>query len=682
MPQTTEQDSIQSVAISQLSETSLDEVDALGSKYKKTIGFLTKETLREYLGRNRVLGARSSDGELIGYLLFADYPDRFRIGQLCVAEHQRGKGIARMLVDALKALTTTQKVIRLRCRRDFKTASKTWKALGFIPLDEKPGRSAEGLPLTLWCYQLAEDDELGLWKAGTTDDSLDAVIDAHIFYDFGAKDSPSSEISKSLLNDFLVDSLNLWITDELFLEIERQEDTSLRRCSLTRAQGMDRITYGRKLAEDFTALLRDILPYERDSDKSDIHHIAKTAASDLTTFVTKDEKILRRADEIRAVTDVSVIHPVDLVSSIHEVTEKQTYTPQLVSGFGLRWLRMKGHDLVDIDLTKFNNHGENKGALMEQLRVFLAKPSLYNCQMLQSEGTVVAIRVLSIRGKSKILEIPFARIAYTSDTGLIASFLMADTLSCAVDDSCESVEVLKEGCQVFLGPTLRRMEFSEHSDSWTKLVLCQCSDHEAIANQLSERFPPMSEALSQTTTLEFERRCAPLAINSEIPVFLVPIQQSFAMGLIDNDEAANDLFGGNTTSLLRWDNVYYRKKSRHKMLKAPARILWYVSGKKKAVIGISHLDEVQIGRPKDLFRKYRKFGVLEWRDLYSMCGQDINKEIMALKFSRTFLFRHAVSLKTMRRIFAEDGISESLQSPSPIPFNSLKKFFQLGFSPK
>lgn len=664
-----------------LSEADLHAVDSLSSRFKSTIGFLTMETFRDYLKRKRVLGARAPNGELLGYLLFADNPDYFRIGQLCVAEEFRGYGIGRKLVDTLKTKSTTQKVIRLRCRRDFRDANAVWRALGFLPLDEKAGRSAAGHPLTLWCYQLAPDDELGLWKAGNSDDILDVAIDAHIFYDFDAEVDSNTSISKGLLNDFLVDSLNFWITDELFLEIDRQDDDSMRQRSLTRAQGMNRIAHNQRLADDFTLLLRDILPYKRESDKSDVHHIAKTAASEVRTFVTKDEKILRHAKEIKAATNVNVLHPVDLITSTHEAVEKQAYSPAFVSGFSLRWQRMRGEDLVNTDLGLFQNPKETRGSLTECLRVFLADPNNYHCQVLQSEGKPVAIRVTQILDR-KILKISFARLALKSEANLIGSYLIADTLANAVTEGCAAVTVPKMGLLPFLVPILRKMEFIERPDQWAKPVLCLCGDRTTAEAQVCSIFPDLSETIAELPALEFDRFCAPLASNESIPTFLVPIRPAFAMGLIDNEQASDDMFGSNAAVLLRWENVYYRKKSRHKMLQAPARILWYVSGEKGAIIGISHLDEVEIGTPKNLFSKYRKFGVLEWPQIFEMCGRDVTKEIMALKFSRTFMFRLKINLSMMRNIFGEPWISGSLQSPSSIPFNTLEKLYTAGFSPR
>ena len=208
------------ITIQKLAASDLRAVDDLGKPSRRTLGFLPEQALHEFLRKGWVYGAFSESRELAGYLIYARYPDRFRITQLCVSEAHRGSGIARLLLNALKDSATTQKVIKLRCRRDF-PAHNMWAKLDFIPLEERAGRSAVGHPLMLWCHRIAPDDELGLWSAEACEDTLDVVIDAQIFFDFDADETPSTLISKGLLNDFLIDSLNLWITDELFLEIDR-----------------------------------------------------------------------------------------------------------------------------------------------------------------------------------------------------------------------------------------------------------------------------------------------------------------------------------------------------------------------------------------------------------------------------------------------------------------------------
>ena len=180
--------------------------------------------------------------------------------------------------------------------------------------------------------------------------------------------------------------------------------------------------------------------------------------------------------------------------------------------------------------------------------------------------------------------------------------------------------------------------------------------------------------------LEIERHCSPLGLAADQDHFLIPIRPGYAISLFDRYQSANDLFGGKKSVLLRWDNVYYRSsKTCHRMLKPPARILWYVSGYIKEIIAISHLDTVEIDTPKVLFGKFKKFGILEWKDIYDLCDGDLSKEIMALKFSHTFLFRKPISLDELRGVFKEDRAGLTLQSPSKVPMKTFQKLFRLGF---
>ena len=163
--------------ISRLTTADLDAVDELMKSDRRTLGFLTKEALHDHLEKGSVLGARTGDGCLTDYLLYAAYQDRFRIAQLCVSKEFRNRGIARRLLEVLRDSATTQKIIRLRCRRDF-AAHNMWPRLGFVALGETPGRSREAHPLTLWNLTLAPSDQLGLFKASTIDSALEVIIDS------------------------------------------------------------------------------------------------------------------------------------------------------------------------------------------------------------------------------------------------------------------------------------------------------------------------------------------------------------------------------------------------------------------------------------------------------------------------------------------------------------------------
>ena len=163
------------------------------------------------------------DGTLVGYLSYAIYPSRIRIVQLCVSNEFRELNIATRLFQELKSTSTTQSVISLTCRRDF-PAHDLWPKLGFIPVEDVVGRSAARHLLTRWEHKLAEENQLDLFREKTSNEAIDVVIDAQILFHFNDASSAESDPSKALLADFLTDLIDIWVTDEILLEIDRQRD--------------------------------------------------------------------------------------------------------------------------------------------------------------------------------------------------------------------------------------------------------------------------------------------------------------------------------------------------------------------------------------------------------------------------------------------------------------------------
>ena len=378
------------IAISKLDSRDVPAVDRLMKLNSDTLGFLPEIALREYIERGGCLGAKGEDGQLIGYLLYAAYRDYIRIAHLCVSAGFRAHGIARTLVEELRKRVTTQKVLRLHCRRDF-AATDVWRKLGFVAVGERRGRSQSGAPLTCWCLTTALDEQLGLFQARVSEDALDVVIDAQIFFDFDEPDSVKTQQSKALLSDFLVDSLRLWITDELFNEIDRNDAPRQRELSRRKAQGYSQVAPPPDRIARFDRALRELLPSSRPSQESDIRQLAKTAASDINAFITRDRALLNKAEQITSLTDLRVLSPTDLIVQLHELSDGESYLPNRVSGVGLRWQRLTASDRVLLSFDSFLDHGERQSKLREKLDSLIATPDDRKCELLLSGDDIVAI---------------------------------------------------------------------------------------------------------------------------------------------------------------------------------------------------------------------------------------------------------------------------------------------------
>lgn len=667
--------------IKQLTAVDLDAVDDLMKRYGQTLGFLPRGALEYYLQGEKggVLGAKTDAGQLVGYLLYAANPSYFRLTHLCVLEKYRGQGIAKRLVNNLKDSAITQRAIKLNCRRDF-SADTLWPKLGFVAFNEKPSRSANGSLLTSWQLTLAEGDqmELELFQAKTSSEALDVIIDAHIFFDFDEPDVAKTMPSKALLSDFLVDSVELWITDELLNEINRQDDPKKRKKSRDRARSFSIVESDPNLFEGFERLLKDFLPNRKPSQSSDIRQLAKAAASSVKTFVTKDGDLLRNSKRIFDVTQLEIVNPADLIVSFHELSERQSYAPDRIAGFNLRWDRLTSNDLANFPFEALLN-GERRGKFREKLESLIVRPNRYECELLRSDDETIAIRVLK-SDSNKMLTSPLARVAHSADQALFGRFLIADTISRAVQKNLNMVNFEDSALTPSLIPGLLEMGFIECNNSFVRFCFSCYLSRKEMLSMISELCPEVKSTYQNMSDFELEQHCSPLVLDStDQNYFLIPIRPGYATGLIDRDQASYDLFGGDPNVLLGWDNVYYRSKNRHKMLVAPGQILWYISGKRQEIVAVSHLDDVVIDTTKELFRRFKKFGVLEWKTLYEMCDRDPLKELMALKFSHTFLFRKPVSLDDIRIIYERNSAGLSLQGPSRVPPEIFRELFQKGY---
>ena len=233
-----------------------------------------------------------------------------------------------------------------------------------------------------------------------------------------------------------------------------------------------------------------------------------------------------------------------------------------------------------------------------------------------------------------------------------------------------------------LRPALTETGFIEVGGEFVRFCFSECKSQEEILDRIAELSPDALLDYRDMTLLDLERHCSPVSLAAHQEHFLVPIKPNYAMSLVDRFQSANDMFGGNTSVLLRWDNVYYRSNSFRNMIKAPARILWYVSGPDhQRVVATSRLDAVEIDTPGALYKKYSKFGILDWQDLYELCDKKVDADIMALKFSHTFTFRNRVGLNELRKIFLEEeNRNLNVQSPVRMEASTFQRVFQLGFN--
>ena len=660
--------------LAMLSPHDVGDVEALRAANNETLGFMPMSVMADYLKRGGGVGIRGHDG-LLGYALYDVRRLHVRLIHLCVAHQHRGSGYAERLVDAVVDAAKSARVgtVKLTCSRDYGRASAFWQRYGFVALEEVEAKT-DGARLMVWYLGVDGAAQQDMFASVTSDDKVRAAIDAQIFFQLHGPESAGGSIARGLQADFLSDSLDLYITREMFNEINRAP-LNQREQSRRNALAFPQLTHDTARMQAIIKDLKRILPSGRPREESDIRQIAMTAASDVAVFLTRDEGLLDRAGQIKSVTAVDVMHPDQLIVRLDEVADGDAYRPMAVSGSSIAWRRVvdaevaglrRGHDLL--------GPHERKGHFVGQLDKALSQPKEWRTEGLWSEDARVALR--SLQRRDGCLVAALCRATSGPGQRLFIEYAAASLLHEAVGLGCREVRVEPHAIAPEAVDKLTHLGFVDSSGELVRMcpaaILSEAELREAAGS-----------AFDSVGLQDLERRCSPVVLrDGDTKSIMVPIKTGYARALFNIRRAASDMFGADEKVLLGWENVYFRKKSLHRMIQPPARILWYESGG-QGIVAISHLDDVEIGQPKDVFRNNRLLGTLGWRDIREMCrGKQIGEvqDIMALRFSHTHLFRTQVSFAALKRIYGKHKLkSPVVQSPSRVPRAAFLDIYRAGF---
>jgi hypothetical protein len=160
---------------------------------------------------------------------------------------------------------------------------------------------------------------------------------------------------------------------------------------------------------------------------------------------------------------------------------------------------------------------------------------------------------------------------------------------------------------------------------------------------------------------------------------IVPIKADYAVQLFD-ENLYNQEFSwfenDKPVPALSIENAYF-KTATHSIPWAPARVLWYVSSSNyigtPAIRACSYLDRVERGTAKELFERYKRLGVLEWRDLQKL---GVKGNVATYVFSYTELFENPVGLDEVRRMIGKPR--ETFQSFCTIDEKTFLSIYQAG----
>ncbi len=678
-------------------------VKSLWRASSATLGFFPDGAFKEYAAKRNILVAIENENKCIGYLLYRSCRGRFiTIQHLCINKANRGQGIAKKLIDHLKTITKDHYGIKLSCRRDFE-ANKIWPKLGFVAQSNIPGKNKEGKELTVWWFDYGHANLFTLAAKNQVASKLNVVIDANIFFDLNEENG--NEESKALQADWLQDSLDLCITDELFNEINRNENAVERINKFNLARNRYKcVNCQPAQVAKITTSIRHLFPKKiTESDQSDLNQLAKTIASESQFFVTRDVNMLKkRAEQIYEIYGISIVNPAGLISKLDELRRETEYKASRFAGTLSKIRRVhSGEETVLSRYFQLSNLGETKVKFQQRLRHYLSNPEQYICQVaLDKKETPLALIVYEKKDHHE-LGIPMFRVNRGPLAGTLARYLIFQSIILSSTEQRMFTKVTEPYLENIILFALQEDGFFQVKNEWLKTNLAVLETTNLLANRLLglsattdneySILYELANILKQNnsnndskTMADIEQTLWPAKVaDANIPTFIVPIRAWWAHHLFDKNLANQTLFGAKLELAFNRESVYYRSKHFPAGLKAPGRILWYISNDPKYhgtkhIRACSRIEEITIGQPKTLFKQFRRLGVYTWENVFSIAKNDINQDIMAIHFSDTELFTNPIPLKRVKSILIKSDYLPNFQSPLKVSNHIFNEIYSIG----
>lgn len=701
----------------------LEAVITLGRTNAKTLGLMPRGAFLDYAANKRIFAVLSPEEHCVGYLMYRISKHIACIAHLCVDKDWRGKHVAKQLINQLIQETKELYGIKLSCRRDYKL-DKMWSSFGFTPRLEKPGRNKDGKLLTIWFLEHKHPNLLTLLTEQAIGSKLCAALDTNVFFDLDEDNiNRQVEDSKSLLADWLQSEVELCLTDEIDIEINRCQDDIQRKKLRAFATTFTRLSCSQEEFQRACQTLENYFPEgtERmaENEASDMRHLARAIAAKVQFFITRDRGILDKEDLIYTEFNVLILRPSDLIIRLDELCREVDYQPVRLAGTSIeKRLVQAGQQQILADSFLSYKHGETLGEFQQQLREAIAEPNQFECYVVRDEQKHPLAFVIYNRQLSHELKIPMFRVRRNCTLSpTVISHLILLSIKIAAQENRQFTRITDKYLEDITVQVLAQDAFVQIRGEWLRANLAIVKTASELAHYLTElaneleaesfredNYVPnlslkqdysfcrqFATALNEPITVnnsqliaEIERSLYPAKIiDAKIPNFIISIQPQWAENLFDEHLASQNIFGANKEIALKREVVYYRSKINSGELKAPGRILWYVSQSKKvkgyyqtqSIRACSRLDEIIIDTPKNLFRQFRRLGVYEFKNVLETAKNNLDNQVMAIRFSDTELFNKPIPFNEVQEIL---GKNNQFQSPQKISIECFQKLYNQG----
>ncbi|MFM6151937.1 MAG: N-acetyltransferase, partial [Sphaerospermopsis kisseleviana] len=336
--------------------------------------------------------------------------------------------------------------------------------------------------------------------------------------------------------------------------------------------------------------------------------------------------------------------PSQLINQLDELRNKPDYQPVRLAGSALNKIRVqRGQEEL---LTKHFVSGYSK----EKTSTFRQSLSRFISETDKFESYVVFNKkefpiALFVYGKSKNneLEIPLLRVTKNPLSPTLARHIIFKSILLSANEGKQFTRITDAYLEETVINAIQEDNFIRVNNGWVKINLAVAETLSNVSKQLNNLGASLPQEYgfclriadglnsdlltNDVKTANVEKFLFPAKIiDSTISNFIIPIQPRWAQDLFDEDLAQQTLFpfldleNKKIGLAFNREGVYYKAVTHRKLLNAPGRILWYVSQDKSycgvsSIKACSFIDEVIIGKPKELYQRFQRLGVYKLDDI-------------------------------------------------------------------
>ncbi|MFJ9371208.1 GNAT family N-acetyltransferase [Nocardia sp. NPDC101769] len=660
----------------------------LGDLARRTLGLLPPAVYHDAAAKNCLLAAFVGD-EPIGYALFRLPRDEVVLTHLCVQPDYRRAGVAKLLVDELSKRHRQRQGVKAKCRDDYQAIADVWQGLGFAPRAKTHGRGHDRAPMTVWWRDHGHPN---LFTPPMEEPTVVRVaLDTNILLDLQPSTNhhrpPRSEL---LLAQHLSDRMELIVSYGLERDIgnHRVADPTT---TIEFASTFTRPRGSRSRAEQlFDAMRTEVRAHDSkfprsEQDIGDLWHLAEAAAAGAQVFLTWDERLCNdvaphalkaRAPEL---SRMRVLDPDHLEIRLDELANAAAYSPSDLAGSEFTTARVGSDARQHLQHFLDHNRGESKSEFRARLREAARTRDGYEV-VRAPDSALIACYSLTI--EDSILDVPLLRLTDHP----IAETLTRQLLWGFRHRARQASACVVRLTDPYLSETTRRIAETEsyrsHNSTLAALVVDRTGPGTMIGatataiGQLIDLPPTLLIRPHETaaTAAHYERLWWPAKItDSELPGFVVPIKPRWSTDLFGVPAA---LLARDSQLALGRQHVYFRS-GRRSCLRAPSRILWYMSSSDSSgegkFIGTSLLDHTERGTPQTLHDLYGRYGIFRIEDIEKAATNNIAE---ALLISDTELFDNPIHWSTYMALKPADDGPRSVQGPAKISSTLFERLYR------